>query len=460
MYAIVDIETTGGFAAGNRITEVAVLIHDGQEIVREYSTLLNPMQQIPPYISGLTGITDQMVAEAPLFEDIADELFEILNDKVFIAHNVQFDYSFIKKAFEKAGLNYRAKKLCTVRLTRKAYPGLRSYSLGNLCESLDIPITDRHRAMGDARATTVLFDRILRKKPEIIQQMLHHRSRENLLPPNLPKEEFDSLPESCGVYYFIDAHGKVIYVGKAVNIRKRIIGHFSGTSKGRRNQYMRNEVHHLSYELTGNELIALVLEAQEIRRLWPKYNQAIKRPSVKWAIYSYEDREGYLRLQIGKKYRGMNPVATFNSHSDAWQQLMGKVKEFELCPKLAGIQKSQGACYDLATGTCLGACDGLEEVSQYNNRTLEAIESFSLSGQSYALIGEGRRFNEKSVLLVEEGAYAGFGFYQSEDPAISVHDIRDIIKPATSSAEIEQYIQTYVHHPDQEFIPLESTGSS
>jgi len=247
MYAIVDIETTGGFASGNRMTEIAVLIHDGREIVREYATLLNPMQQIPRYISGLTGITDQMVAEAPLFEDIADELFDLLDDKVFIAHNVQFDYSFIKKAFEKSGYTYRAKKLCTVRMSRKAYPGLRSYSLGNLCESLEIPITDRHRAMGDARATTILFDRILRQKPEIVEQMLHHRSRENLLPPHLPREEFDALPEACGVYYFIDAHGKVIYVGKAVNIRKRIIGHFSGTAKGRRNQYMRNEVHHLSF---------------------------------------------------------------------------------------------------------------------------------------------------------------------------------------------------------------------
>ncbi len=460
MYAIVDIETTGGFAGGNRMTEIAVIIHDGNEIIHEYETLLNPMQEIPRYISGLTGITNQMVEEAPMFEDVADELFELLNDKVFVAHNVQFDYSFMKKAFEDAGYAYRSKKLCTVRLSRKAFPGHRSYSLGNLCESLRIPITDRHRAMGDAKATAIIFDRILKDNEDLIRETLNHRSRENILPPNLPREEFDALPEACGVYYFIDAHGKVIYVGKAINIRKRILGHFSGTSKGRRNQYMRNEVHHISFELTGNELIALVLEAQEIRRIWPKYNQAIKRPVIKWAIYQYEDREGYIRLQIGKQYRGMNSIASFNSHSEAWQSLLERVRDFELCPKLCGIQKSTGACYDLATGTCKGACDGIEEPEKYNERIRKSIESFSMKDLSFALIGQGRRFNEKSVLLVEDGTYSGFGYYLSDESQISEHEIREIIKPGQTSAEIEQYISTFVHHPDHEVVFLNSAGPS
>ena len=459
MYAIVDIETTGGFAGGNQMTEIAVLIHDGNSIVDEYTTLLNPEQEIPHYITGLTGISNQMVEGAPLFEEVAEELHKLLSDKIFIAHNVQFDYSFVKRAFEDAGYDFRAKKLCTVRLSRKAFPGYRSYSLGNLCESLGINISDRHRAYGDARATAILFDRILKEQPETISGMLHHKSRENLLPPNLPREEFEALPESCGVYYFIDAHGRVIYVGKAINIRKRILGHFGGTSKGRRNQYMRNEVHHISYELTGNELIALVLEAQEIRRLWPRYNQAIKRPETKWAIYSYEDREGYLRMQIGKQYRGMNTVATFHSHADAWQHLLERVREHELCPKLAGIQKSNGPCYDLPAGTCRGACDAQETAGEYNVRVLEAIGSFSMDDRSFMLIGSGRRQDERSVLLVEGGTFAGFGFFQQDEQSWNPDEIREVVRPGQTSSEIEQYIQSYLHHPDQELVLLGSAGA-
>ena len=455
MYAIVDIETTGGFAGGNRMTEIAIVVHDGTNVVEEYSTLLNPQQVIPRYISGLTGITDQMVATAPAFSEVAEEVYGLLNGRIFIAHNVQFDYSFVKKALEDEGLSLSTKRLCTVRLSRKAFPGLRSYSLGNLCESLRIPITNRHRAMGDARATAVLFDRIIQQHEDIVQQMLKRNSKEDILPPNLPKEEFDKLPEACGVYYFFDKNGKVIYVGKAVNIRKRILGHFGGTAKGRRNQYIRNEIHRVEYTPTGNELIALVLEAQEIKRLWPKYNEAIKRPDIRWAIYQYEDQDGYFRIQIGKRNKALTPLATFQSHADAWQTLISKVKEFDLCPKLSGVQKSNGPCYDRRIGECLGACEHAESPEIYNKRALEMIGSFSVQEDSFALVGPGRKFGEQSVLLVEEGTYSGFGFTHN----INEESIRAAVDPAPASSEIMHYIYSFIHHPEQELIFLSSASS-
>ena len=271
MYAIVDIETTGGYAANHRITEVAIYHHDGMHITDSFHTLINPERNIPYYITGLTGITTEMVLEAPAFREIADDIFKRLEGKIFVAHNAHFDYSFLKKEFEEAGINWQSKKLCTVRLSRKIIPGLRSYSLGSLSESLGIKILNRHRAGGDAEATVKIFDQLLRRdRDSYILKTLKRNSGETVLPPNLPREEFDRLPLLAGVYYFHNARGNVIYVGKAINIKKRIAGHFTGDAREWSRSKIRNEIHHISYELTGNELIALILESQEIRRLWPK----------------------------------------------------------------------------------------------------------------------------------------------------------------------------------------------
>src|SRR5689334_18327395 len=299
MYAIVDIETTGGYAGYHRITEVAIYHHDGLNIVDSFRLLLNPGRSIPHFITGLTGINAEMVKDAPTFPDVADEIFSWLEGRVFVAHNAHFDYSFLKKEFEDAGINWSTKKLCTVRLSRKIIPGLRSYSLGRLAESLGISIIDRHRAGGDAEATAKIFDVLLKRDSEgAIAKALKRNSGETMLPPNLPRTEFDKLPAKPGVYYFHDAKGKVIYVGKAINIKKRIAGHFTGDAREWNRSNIRNEIHQISYELTGTELIALLLEAQEIQRLWPRYNLAQKYKVEEWGIFDYEDRNGHIRFSI------------------------------------------------------------------------------------------------------------------------------------------------------------------
>jgi len=445
VYAVVDIETTGGFAGRNRITEVAIFIHDGQAIVDSFETLINPEQIIPNYITGLTGIDQQMVETAPRFEEVAEAIYKILADKVFVAHNVHFDYSFLKKALEKCGYRLGSKKVCTVRLSREIIPGMKSYSLGKLCEQLNISINGRHRAGGDAKATAELFGLLMEKNPEFVAYAIKRNSGETKLPPNLPKEEFDELPELPGVYYFLNTHQEVIYVGKAKNIKKRISSHFSGIAKHRRNQMIRNEIHHISYELTGNELVALLMESSEIKRLWPKYNRAQKFKSNNWGIYRYQDREGYDRLNINKLTRGIPPEATFYSHADAWQFLLSKVKEFELCPKLCGIQKSDGACFDYELGQCLGACCRQESVQKYNQRLQQAIETFDAKEKSYAIVGEGRHEDEQSVILVENGNYQGFGFLEREWGVFSIDAIKNVVTSYASTSEIEQYIQTHIN---------------
>src|SRR6185437_1998988 len=205
MYAVVDIETTGGYASGNGITEIAIFLTDGKKVTDSFHSLINPECYIPSFITSLTGITNEMVQDAPTFEDIADEVENFTKDRVFVAHNVNFDYSFIKQEFSALGLKFERKKLCTVRLSRKIFPNLPSYSLGNLCGSLGIKIKDRHRAKGDAEATTKLLHLLVKGDNEsFIDKSLKRTSRETLLPANLPKEDFEALPEEAGVYYFHD----------------------------------------------------------------------------------------------------------------------------------------------------------------------------------------------------------------------------------------------------------------
>lgn len=448
MYAIVDIETTGGYAANHRITEIAICYHDGVQVTDTFHTLVNPGRNIPYYITGLTGITTEMVFSAPSFRQIAEDIYKKLEGRVFVAHNAHFDYSFLKKEFEQAGIQWQSKKLCTVRLSRKIIPGLRSYSLGSLAESLGIHITNRHRAGGDAAATVKIFDQLLqRDRDNHILKALKRNSGETILPPNLAKEEFDKLPAKCGVYYFHDAHGNVIYVGKAVNIKKRIAGHFTGDAREWSRSKIRNEIHHISYELTGNELIALILESQEIRKLWPKYNQAQKHRSEEWGIYHYEDRNGFLRFSVNLVTRGSRPLIRFSSKGDAWNFLWEKVRENNLCPKLSGLQVSKGLCFEYQTGECKGACMGIETVKKYNRRVEKAVHAFRQKGSSAAIIGKGRTLDEQSLVLVEEGNYFGYGFLGRDVSISDVESARLYVRRSTETPTVQNLVNSYLINP-------------
>ncbi|HKZ38385.1 MAG TPA: exonuclease domain-containing protein [Chryseolinea sp.] len=448
MYAIVDIETTGGYAENHRITEIAIYHHDGMQTTNSFHTLINPERNIPYYITGLTGISTEMVWDAPSFKEVAEDIFAQLEGKIFVAHNAHFDYSFLKKEFESAGIRWQAKKLCTVRLSRKIIPGLRSYSLGSLSESLGIEILNRHRAAGDAAATVKIFDQLLRRdRDSYIVKALKRNSGETILPPNLPKEEFDRLPSLAGVYYFHNAHGNVIYVGKAINIKKRIAGHFAGDAREWSRSKIRNEIHHISYELTGNELIALILESQEIRRLWPKYNQAQKFRVEEWGVFNYEDRNGYLRFSVNTITRGSRPLVRFSSKGSAWNFVWEKIRAFHLCPKLSGLQLSKGLCFEYQTGECHGACMGVETNKEYNERVTKAIESFREEGETVAIIGKGRNIEEQSLVLVEKGAYWGFGFFDKQNSISDFESAKTFVKRSVETPTVQSLINGYVTNP-------------
>ena len=433
MYAIVDIETTGSYAANNGITELAIVLHDGNKITDRYETLINPLVPIPPYIQVLTGIHSGMLNDAPVFSEIADHVYELLKNAVFVAHHVNFDYSFIKHQLESCGYELDTKKLCTVRLSRKVFPGLSGYSLGKLCRDLDIPILNRHRAGGDADATAILFEKILKNDSQgTVRQMLYGKSREQYLPPNLPSEQIASLPYTPGIYYFHDQRGKVIYVGKAKNLRSRVCSHFSNNSPGLRKQEFLRNIYSVSWQDCGTELMAFLYECVEIRRLWPLYNSSLKRFEQTYGLYMYEDQSGYLRLTIEKKKQHLTAYYSFNGLSEGWQLLRKLVRQFDLCPKLCFIERGNEKCSGLLDKSCHGACIQEETAAAYNKRLLLALESLQNVLPSFIIRDRGRDSSEESFILIEKGRFYGMGYLDRE---IQVQDLETLKESLTAYPE-------------------------
>lgn len=442
MYAIVDIETTGGHADQNGITEIAIFIHDGQKVIDSYSTLVNPEMPIPAFLESYTGITNQMVANAPTFNDISDKVYELLNNNIFVAHNVNFDYTFIRHHLHLSGVAFQSKKLCTVRLSRKLFPGLPSYSLGNLCTSLQIPLQNRHRAFGDAAATVEVFNRILQndQSTDIIDNFLKRGSKEATLPPNLPKEEFEQLPDTPGVYYFLDDSGKIIYVGKALNLRKRVLSHFSGNKISEKRQNFLREIYHLTFEPTGSEFQALLLESVEIKKHWPKFNKAQKNLEFNYAVYDYEDQNGYLRLAIDRVRKNIKPLHTYRRLADAFNHLQKLVIEFNLCPKLCMINTYKEPCSALQAGCCAGACELNETSENYNARVYLAMNEL-LRKESYAIVDAGLQPNEVCCILVDNGRFHGMAYIERNQVIYELETLRNLIKPQKDNFFIQELVK-------------------
>ena len=442
IYAIVDIETTGSYAANNGITELAIVLHDGKNIIRRFETLVNPMMGIPRYVQALTGITDEMTAGAPLFDGIADTVYQYLNEAVFIAHNVNFDYSFIKHQLASCGYELNSKKLCTVRLSRKVFPGMPSYSLGNICRQLDIHVSNRHRAGGDADATVRLFELILAYDSQgHVQTMLKGRNKEQYLPPNLPADQIDQLPYTPGVYYFHDQKGKVIYVGKAKNVKSRVRSHFSNNNPHHQKQEFLRNIYSITWQDCGTELMAYLLECIEIKRLWPKYNRSLKRFEQTYGLYVYEDRNGYLRLVIEKRKKQMQPVYSFSLLAEGRLLLRKMVKQFNLCPKLCFIQTDQDKCEGMKENYCRGACEQKESFVTYNERLNQAIRSLTDSLPSFALADAGRHRSEQSYVLIEQGKFYGMGYLETD---IAIRDI-DGLKDYLTAYPENDYMRGLVY---------------
>lgn len=445
MFSVVDIETTGNGYKGQKITEISIFTFDGKHIVGEFTSLVNPEQNIPAFITNLTGIDNAMVRNAPKFYEIAKKVAELTQDTVFVAHNVNFDYNIIQAEFKSLGFDFKRKKLCTVRLSRKIIPGLNSYSLGAICSSEKIPINGRHRAKGDAEATTELFRRLIERDYEfIINSFLNPRSRQATLPPLLEKKIVDNLPETFGVYYFKNATKEVIYVGKANNIKQRVISHFYDKKKKELNMCL--ETADITFTETGSELLALLLESSEIKHIYPKYNRAQRKAGEAVGLFSYEDQKGIMHLAYNRLKLVPNPITKYYTVAECRNHLEYLCKEFELCPKYCHLQTNVSSCFHYQIKECKGICCNEETVETYNVRVQEAIKSVGIGAKNLVIKETGRSENEIGFALILDGIYKGFGYvetYQSEQ-LINPEDYQFFVNPQKDNRDIQRILGGYV----------------
>lgn len=445
-FAIIDIETTGLSAGHGRITEIAILVFDSVNVLEEFVSLVNPETPIPYHITKLTGINNQMVANAPRFYEIARQIVELTDHCTIVGHNVRFDYSFLKAEFWSLGYDFSRPTLDTVGLARQLMPGLPGYSLGKICQALGISNFSRHRAAGDALATLELFKRLLSISPD---PCLHTKG----LKPAGKGIAFDQLPELPGVYQFYDAAEKLIYIGKSVNIRGRVKQHLMGANN-RKALELRNSIQAVEYELTGNELIALLLESHLIKKEQPLYNRQQRRALYNYGLYHFVDNQGYLHLKVSKTTEALLPDQSYASLQQAREHLFQLTEHYSLCQKLNGLYTSNGSCFHYQIGHCKGACLGLEAPETYNERVLEALDRFHFEHQSFFLLLKGRTEEEIGLVRVVNGVYQGFGYVPVELFRPEAEILDDFIKPYADNRDVRQIIRSFMRNSgDYKLLP-------
>lgn len=380
-YAFVDLETCGVSPADDRITEVGIVQVDDGRVVDEWASLVNPGRAIPPEIQSLTGISNDMVRDAPRFEQLLPDILPRLQGRVFVAHNARFDYGFIKAECRRVGVRFTADVLCTVRLSRRLFPQFDSHRLDSLVSRHRLQVTERHRALGDARLIWQFLNTLWREEdPEQVSTAIRELLRQPATPPHLAPGTLDALPESPGVYTFLGAGGQPLYIGKAKNLRERVRSHFYADSRHANDARLSAEVHTIEHQTFAGEFSSLLLEIQSIKQRAPLHNIALRKRDA--LCFLLPDTPGRApRVVTLADLPGGNPLACpnlhgpFGSKASARAALAALGRNHRLCDAALGLKTRDGPCFSSQLKRCVGLCIGAETAEQHHTRLLLAMET-------------------------------------------------------------------------------------
>ena len=408
-------------------------------MVEQFISLVNPEIPIQPFVVKLTGINNAMLRSAPKFFEVAKRIIEITSDCVIVAHNATFDYRILRTEFKRLGYDFQAKTLCTVELSKKLIPEQPSYSLGKLVRALGIPMADRHRASGDAMATTKLFKMLLEKdiEKQILKDFIKQEIQKGIAPKLL--DIVENLPSKTGIYYIHNEKGDLIYIGKSRNIKKRINQHFTGASN--KSKKIQREVFTVTCEETGSELIALLKESEEIKINKPIYNRAQRKSIFEWALYSEKDTNGYLNLRLQKADGRKKEITSFTTLQEGKNALFRITEKYQLCQKLTGLYQTNSDCFQYKIKECDGACIGKILPEEYNKRVQKFIAENSFENKNIVLLDRGRNINERSAVLIENGIYKGYAFYDLNYQVTHIDILKNILIPMQHNRDVKTIIQ-------------------
>lgn len=439
MYAVLDIETTGGQYNEEGITEIAIYKFDGDQVVDQFISLVNPEIEIQPFVVKLTGINNAMLRSAPKFYEVAKRIIEITSDCVIVAHNSEFDYRILRMEFRRLGYDFQRQTLCTVELSKKLLPEQASYSLGKLVRSLGIPIADRHRASGDALATLKLFALLLSKDMEktILRSMIKSDIKTGLSPKLL--DIVESLPNTVGIYYIHNEEGNIIYIGKSNNIKKKLQQHFTSTSSIFKK--IQKETYTVTFEKTGNELIAQLKETEELTINKPIYNKITRKAIYPYSLYVKTNSNGYLYWSIDKTDGRKRNVMAFNSPAEGIKFVDKLITEHQLNIFVDGFYSKKSKKI-----TTENFSDTIETpFPEYNENLLAVLEPFNIDKGTIKLIDVGRKVNEKSAIILDNGKLIGYCFYDLNHQVNDSKRIEGNLTPIAFQRNNRNIILNYIN---------------
>jgi len=445
MYAVLDVETTGGSPNKERIIEIAIIKTDGDKILDRYESLVNPEKNIPPFVSQLTGISNEMVEQAPLFEAIAEKIESFTKGCTIVAHNAHFDYGFLKNEFKYIGSYYDRYRICTVKLTQRAYPGLVGYSLDKLAAHFNIDHKDKHRALGDTVATTKLFHILLQQSnPEILAQFMHkgyiHR------PPEVAIEDkiIGDVPEATGLLSFYSEAGEMLYVFRSYNLYTRItdmLFYFNpDTHKGNMLKIAKS----IKYTVTGSEILSQILEITTIHENKPSYNK--KNYGLRLVeLKIVRDKNGYDIICLESSKKIMNNGITYFSNYFEGNAILGKlIKMHRLCPNLTkGIRKIS-TCDYFEKDLCNGACEGKEDAGNYNRRLAKVLKKLNYKIDNFVLVDDGPEFHLATLLVIKNSRFFGYKVIEKKQLETDDIDYTDGLTMLKYHPAIDQEIKKYM----------------
>jgi len=417
-FAILDIETSGGKPKDSRIIEIAIIIHDGKNVIDTYETLINPEKKIDWFVQKLTGIKDKDVVNSPVFSDVADKILSILKDRIFVAHNISFDYPIVSNEFTRLGIDVRLPHMCTIEASKVLIPNLESYGLKNLTKYLEIDLDNHHRAMDDTLATARIFEHIFTLDDTNFDEFIKQDINPSYLHPNLDLQFYDDIPNKIGVYRFFNDKKELIYVGKATHLKKSVEQHLKNVTS-KKGKVMQGQIARIEYDLIGSILVSQLKEIETLKNKEPKFSSFQKNQSFPYGLYSFLDEKGYLNFQITKITLD-KPLFTFQSEKEGIKILTKWQNEFDLCQKLCQLQSVEMECKHVEKNECAGACIGLEGSEFYNIKAIALINKLNFNKKSFIVLDKGKNKNEYSFVFVSNGKCIGYGnvlkFLIKKDP--------------------------------------------
>lgn len=449
--AFIDLETTGGNPVLDRITEIGVVEVDGDR-VSTWNTLVNPGRPIPEFIQQLTGIRNEMVTDAPTFAQVAEKLAERLQGRLFIAHNARFDYGFVKHEFQRLGQRFRADVLCTVRLSRKLFPEYPKHNLDSLITRHGLETGDRHRALADADLIWQFWRLLQRDRGEdALADAVRHQLKRPTLPPHLDPAPLDDLPESPGVYLFYGENDVLLYVGKSVNLRQRVLSHFAADTREYKEMPFAQEVRRIHWHETVGELGALLLESRLVKEGQPIHNRRLRRASdlCAWRLEEVASGDFRPRLVSGQDAdfgRADDLFGPFPTRREANNTLKKIAEAYELCPVTLGLEKptqAERSCFAFQVHKCKGACVGKEAIGLHSARLMAALAKLKMDAWTYpgpiGLVERDDFLDVEEIHVVNGWRYLGTARSEAE-----VHDLLEQAGQAQFDMDTYKLLRTHL----------------